>query len=145
MVMGVMDHSNCYEKTVNVTARLLRCHFYASTDHIRDSLTVHDIQTARVLQFIVLMEPTFKALGKGDLAPLRPVVDKGIVYVRGRCDSELMTLLGLPRLPVLARESRLAKLIMWEAHNEDHRSSATDVLARIILDHPGTLSGQRSL
>ena len=128
--MYVMERSNCYERTVNVTAKLLKCHFYASTDRIRDSLTVHDIQTARVLQFMVSMEPTFKALGKVDLAPLRPVVDRGIVYVRGRGDSELMSLLGVPRLPVLARESRLAKLIMWEAHNEDHRSTATDVLAR---------------
>ena len=57
-------------------------------------------------------------------------MERGIVYVRGRCDGALLRLLGVDKLPVLARQSRLAKLIMWEAHLEDHRSTHTDVLAR---------------
>ena len=135
VVMTVMECSNCYEKTINVTARLLKCHFDASTDRISDGLTVRDIQAARTIQFIVSMQPTYKALEKGDLMPLRPIVERGIVYVRGRCDSELMSLLGVSRLPVLARETRLARLIMWEAHNEDHHSSAKDSLHDHATEH----------
>ena len=93
MVTTVMERSNCYEKTVNVTARLLKCHFSASTDRIRNCLTVLDIQAERIMHFIVSIKPTFKALGRGYLMPLRPIVEKGIVYVMGRCGSELMTLL----------------------------------------------------
>ena len=79
---------------------------------------------------MVSMGPTIQAVDKGDLEPLRPVMSKGIVYVRGRCDGSLMELLGVARLPVLVRHSRLALLIMLEAHCEDHRSSASNVLAR---------------
>ena len=66
----------------------------------------------------------------GKLDALRPVVIGGIVYVRGRCEGSIMNILGVDRLPVLARSTRLAELIMWEAHEENHRSSPTDVLAR---------------
>ena len=41
-----------------------------------------------------------------------------------------MDLFGVSRLPILARKSRLAYLIMMEAHCEDHRAGSTDVLAR---------------
>ena len=93
-------------------------------------MTVEEIHVARQLQFIASMGPTVVAMEKGELEPLRPVIEKGIVYVRGRCDGSLMELLGVTRLPVLARQSRLAHLIMIEAHCEDHRSSASNVLAR---------------
>ena len=42
----------------------------------------------------------------------------------------MLELLGIGKLPVLVRGSRLAELIMWECHAEDHRMSASDVLAR---------------
>ena len=64
------------------------------------------------------------------MSPLSPVIEGEVVYVRGRCGSSLTRLLGISRLPVLARETRLARLIMIESHNEDHRSNPTDVLAR---------------
>ena len=125
IVKHVMDTSNCLSKTVNVTARLLKCYFGMSSERIRDTLTVQDIKVAKLVQMVVSMEPTFEALQKGDLQPLRPVVHKGIVYIRGRCDRALLSLLGIDRLPVLARNTRLARLIMIESHEEDHRSSST--------------------
>ena len=130
IVESVMLRSNCLAKTTHVTARLLKCYFGRSADRIRDPLTVDDIKVAKLIQFIVSMAPTFEAVNGGKLDPLRPVMDKGVIYVRGRCDASLMRLLGLERLPVLARRTRLAELIMIEAHCEDHRSSPTDVLAR---------------
>ena len=54
----------------------------------------------------------------------------GIIYARSRCDRSLLSLLGIESLPILTRGSHLASLIMWEAHNESHRASHTDVLAR---------------
>ena len=76
------------------------------------------------------MEPTVEAFRKGHLDSLRPVEAQGIVYVRGRCDSALPNLLGVDKLPVLARNTKLAWLIMVEAHEENHRLSPSDVLAR---------------
>ena len=107
---------------------MLKCYFSRSREKISETLTVHDIKVARMVQFIVSMELTVKALSNRELEPLQPILDRGIVYVQSRCDKNLMKLLGVPRLPVLARQSRLAQLIIWEAHAEDHRSLHTDVL-----------------
>ena len=63
---------------------------------------MQDIRAASLVQFIASMEPTIRALENGDLDPLRPVLDPGIVYIRGRCDNVLLNLLGVERLPVLA-------------------------------------------
>ena len=130
IVLLVMERSNCLAKTVHVAARLLKCYFNRSQEKIGDTLTVHDIKVAHMVQFIASMELTVKALSNGELEPLRPTLDRGIVYDQSRCDKDLMKLLGVPRLPVLSRQSRLAYLIMLEANAEDHRSSHTDVLAR---------------
>ena len=130
MVTTVMERSNNLKRTTHVTARLIKCHFNACVDQIKEELTVEDIQVARHLQFVVSMEPVIKALNNGDLDPFRPFMERGIIYIRGRCGSALPKLLGLDKLPVLPRDSRLAKLIVWEAHYEDHRLSPSDVLAR---------------
>ena len=130
IVMEVMLRSNNLAKTTHVTARILKAIFNGDRLKIEEPLTVRDIEAARKAQFIVSMELTLQAMDRGELLPLRPVYEKGIVYVRGRCDHSLMELLGISRLPVLARRSRLAKLIMLESHQEDHRSTPTDVLAR---------------
>ena len=115
---------------MNVTARLLKCMFDGNRDLISEALTVRDIQVARLAQFIVSMGPTVEALSKGYLDSLRPIEEKGIIYVTGRCDMSILELLGVHRLPILARSTRLAELIMIEAHSEDHRSTSSDVLAR---------------
>ena len=76
------------------------------------------------------MEPTKTALEHGKMDSLRPIVRGGIVYARSRCHSSLMSLLGIESLPILARDTRLAKHIMCQSHVEDQRASPSDVLAR---------------
>ena len=130
MVRKVMDSSNKWEKTVNVTARLVRGLLAMNRGRITDPLTVKDIQSARILQFLVSMKPTITSMNKGELTSLRPVLVDGIVYTSGRCGRALLNLLGIAKMPILARSTRLAMLIMLESHVEDHRSTPSDVLAR---------------
>ena len=130
IVKLVMERSNCLTKTTHVTARLLKCYLGFASEKIREPLAVEDITVAKKIQLIVSMELTFTELVKGNLESLRPIVEQGIVYARTRCDGSLLKLLGVERLPILARQTRLSKLIMWSAHFEDHRALATDVLAR---------------
>ena len=80
--------------------------------------------------FAASLGPTLTDMELGKLDSLRPVVCNGIVYARSRCDKSLLTLLGVQSLPILARGTRLAKLIMIECHCESHRASTSDVLAR---------------
>ena len=113
-----------------MVARLLKGLFSMDKERIRESLTAQDVEVAYKVLLIVSMGPTLAAMESGKLDSLRPVVRGNIVFARSRCDRSLMSLLGLESLPILARDTSLARLIMWEAHDESHRASATDVLAR---------------
>ena len=130
-VNQVMNISNNWGKTI--TDRLFKCYMTGQRDSIRSPLSAMAIKLARTMQLFASMKPTFDALNKGQLASLRPRVEGGIVYTSGRCDKAMLSLLGIFKMPILARETRLATLIMWECHYEDHHSSPTDVLA--ILSH----------
>ena len=130
MVVKVMEKSNNWAKTVHVTARLFRGLLTMSREKIKDPLTVKEIQVARTMQFVVSSEPTIASLNRGELATLRPELTNGVVYTTGRCGKSILNLLGIARLPILARHTRLAMLIMIESHEEDHRSTPSDVLAR---------------
>ena len=110
--------------------RLLKCQFGREKGRFSEALSMKDIRVANLALFIVSMGPSFVALGAGKLDSLRPIVQNQIIYARSRCDTALLTLLGIDRLPILARETRLAKLIMLEAHEECHSATATSVLAR---------------
>ena len=88
------------------------------------SLDRQDAQShAYATQLVVSMEPTFVSINKGQLTSLRPTLDGGIVYTAGRCGESLLRLLGVAKMPILMRNSRLEALIMWE-------STTSDVLAR---------------
>ena len=130
LVVSVMHRSNSYVKTVHVTARLLKAQFDQDRSKIQEALTVRDIKLGKLVQFMVSMYLSFKAMSEGKLDSLRPVVEYGIVYARGRCEKSISRILGVDKLPILARSTRLAELIMLEAHCENHRSNASDVLAR---------------
>ena len=97
-----------------------------------------DIKVASFALFAVSMEPTFAALNNRNLDSLRPYVSKGIVYIRGRAEKPLLQILGVEGLPSLVRDTRLAKLFMWQAHCENHRASSSDVFGAFVtmgLDH----------
>ena len=130
IIEEVMWKSNLWSKTVNVTARILKALFLMDRGMISNSLSVDDIYVAKKIQFAVSMPLTFDALESGKLDSLRPFVKHGIVYTRGRLGNEMLRVLGIECLPILMRGSRLALLIMTEAHEEDHRSNPIDALAR---------------
>ena len=130
MVNQIMERSSCYQKTTCVTARLLKCLFSRDKERIKEPLTAQDLKVARLVQFIISMGPTLQAWDAGKLDSLRPYQQNGIIYMRGRNEKALTHMLGVSGLPILVRNCSLAYLIMWESHNENHRASHTDVLAR---------------
>ena len=130
LIRKIMEKSNNWGKTVHVTARVCRGLLANSRERIRDPLNVKEIQTARILQFVASSEQIITALHKGELASLRPEQSNGVVYTTGRCGKSLLNLLGIAKIPILARNTRLAMLIMIESHEEDHRATPSDVLAR---------------
>ena len=76
------------------------------------------------------MLSTIEALNVGKLGSLRPFMRHGIVFSKGRLGESLLGLLGVHKLPILYRDSRLAMLIIVYSHYEDHRANPLDALAR---------------
>ena len=77
---------------------------------------------------------TADALHLGELGSLLPFFRDGIIFTRGRLGEKSMeAILGVPELPLLMPDSRVAELFMWRAHHGYsgmfHRS-ATETLAK---------------
>ena len=90
-----------------------------------------DLEAAQHLQFLVSMDGTREAIKQGKLKILSPHLKKGLIVTSGRfSEKHLEKLLGKTSLPILMPHTRLAKLIFQQCHEEDHRLSPTDTLAR---------------
>ena len=122
-------------KSQSILSRLLRA-FCSSDDSLRRALiAVHpeprDLEAARKLQFLVSMQDTFAAKKQGKLTNLSVTVQRGMVVMTGRFrEKDLARLLGKDNLPVIMVHTRLARVIMISCHEEDHRRTAADTLAR---------------
>ena len=127
--------TNSWSKSQGVLARLLRTFLCADYEKRRELIVTHpeprDLEAARTAQFLVSMKETFAAMKKGKLSNLSVTVNKGMVFMSGRFrERDLARLLGKGRLPVIMANTRLARVIMISCHEEDHRRSAADTLAR---------------
>ena len=108
--------------------------------HIRDLKTAGKIyqepsqgarETARKLLFLASSRTAEEALRQGKLRSLGAHSAEGLVWIDGRVRKEhLAVLLGITRIPVIMVEEPLAKLIMQDAHRQDHRKSTNDMMAR---------------
>ena len=93
--------------------------------------TFWDFMLADKLMNILAMQDTASLMMKQDLSALAPFAQEGCWWTRGRIAKESLRLqLGHPKLLILSNKSRLAKLMMIQAHREDHRYSPGDALFR---------------
>ena len=90
----------------------------------------------RAMKIMILsgMQETKKALDEGRLDCLLPRRDEGMIVTQGRLGEKgLQQILGVSKLPILMKDSRVAHLIMQAAHTEEtglnHRG-VSDTLAR---------------
>ena len=130
MLEQIMTKSWSLQNVTAIKARLLKAGVTKNRDKIVEHLSPNDISLASQLLFAYSMGPTEAAMLKGDLTSLRVFKVGGIFFTRGRVGRSLEQLLGITRLPVLMSSTRLAKLLMWDCHSEDHRRSHSDALAR---------------
>jgi hypothetical protein len=99
---------------VRVMARLLKGQICADKDKVHNTLAVKDSKVAMTLQFTVSTEPSVTSYNKEQLSSLRPVLTNGIVYSVGRWGRSILKLMGIPRMPALARNIRLDMLIIGQ-------------------------------
>ena len=123
---------SCYSwsKSGAVLARLTRAMFQGRQAILQEP-GPRDLQAARHLLFLVSMPDTLAALKRNKLSTLCVKMQNGLMVTTGRfTEKTLAKLLGKENLPVLMSSTILAKLILRECHEEDHRKSPGDVLAR---------------
>ena len=136
LVISVMERTNSWTKAQGILARLLRAKGSKVDENQRRQLIeitpqAQDLEAARHLQLLSSRDETIAAMKNGKLKSLMPEIKKGLVVTTGRfSEKQLTKLLGKESLPILMPNTRLAKLIFHHCHEEDHRLSATDTLAR---------------
>merc|ERR1712232_818431 len=126
----VMARVTSLSKAASVLARLIKAHIWKNRDKILEPITVQDLSRARKILFAASMGPTEEAIDSNKLASLRPFQKDFVYYTKGRVGAALGKLLGCEQLPILFPSTRLAQLIMWDSHCEDHRRNPLDTLAR---------------
>ena len=78
------------------------------------------MKLARKLVFLHVMQETNVEVKESKLVGLAPKYENGLWITRGRLDKGIFKVLGVTELPILVLESRLAQLLMAEAHEDDH-------------------------
>ena len=139
LVLKNLNHHSSWTKSLGVLARLVRslsCFNPLMSVQERRALVAKDpdaneLEVARKLQMMFSQPESIKALKEGRLTTLGGRIECGLVVVSGRVpEDDLGAILGKPYLPVIWATTPLARLIVRHCHQEDHRLSPSDVVAR---------------
>ena len=98
---------------------------------LKNEPTVDLLKKAKDLMLLVAAWEVTPYISK--LTTLGPTYEKGIWICKGRLAKGLENLLGTKSLPILTKSSRLAELMMLDAHRKNHEGVA------------GTLAASRAL
>ena len=126
-----LENSSSWSRAQGALARYLRAASTGSRDLVPMAPSPRDREAARKLQVLASSKSAVEALEKGVLLSLGAERSGGRVIVRGRArKADLARLLGVEELPVVMCSETLARVVMQDAHREDHRRDPKDVLAR---------------
>ena len=133
LIREVMEYSNSILKVRGIVARVLR----AVIPEIRDRMTIpetlkgEDYLLADKVMNYCSMPETVDMMKTTPLSSLSPFLWEGLWCTRGRLGKEgMMNKLGHAQMIILSPKSALAKLVMIEAHQQDHRQDPGDTLWR---------------
>ena len=90
---------------------------------VTEKPTVYYLNLAEHLAFIMATSDTDPLVKAGKLDAMAPYWSMGRWNTRGRLGKWAFKVLGVSELPILSYNSRLAELIMIDAHRQDHKSS----------------------
>ena len=127
-IRKLLQYSNELRKIVAILARIM------ATQVARDRRAIETAPSAKYLwlasQMLFIVESHDVAIEvQKKMTTLAPEFEGGMWVTRGRLKKGLPKILGVEKLPILLSSSRLAELIMIEAHQENH-DSAPGTLAR---------------
>ena len=110
--------TNEWSKLIRRTQNLLKWYYIALAPELVSSDV---LQHAKRLWFLAVMPETKTAWEAGRLKELNVKEnDDGIITVEGRASVGMRQFFGQSSLPVIMGSTRVAYLIMLDAHNQDH-------------------------
>ena len=109
--------TNDWNKLIRITQNLLKWFYVVRVP----KFTATDIlQHSRRLWFLSAMPETNAASNEGRLKELNVKNDNGIIVIQGRASIGMKQFFGQANLPVIMGSTRIAYLIMLDAHKQDH-------------------------
>ena len=127
-VRKLLHYSNKLKKVIFILARVMAAQSAGDRRAIETAPSVRYLRLAHQILFIVKAHDVGNEMEK-KMTTLTPEYKGGTWVTRGRLKKGLPKILGIEKLPILLSSSRLAELIMIEAHKENH-DSAPATLAR---------------
>ena len=118
-----MEKTRNLGKVKGILARFLKSSSCKQRDLVKDDPSPHYLELADKLLHLRAAVETGKLVKTGKLVGLDPVWRSGRWVTRGRFGQGLFKILGVAELPLLTQDSRLAYLVMVQAHNEDHKEA----------------------
>ena len=127
--LELASYTNSLQEATRKLALVTRA--LLTEDMERSLPSARESKAALNLLYLAAAPPSRSALARGELKSLGAVKAGGEVWLGGRISPEdLAVALGTARLRVVMPETRMAELIMREAHEEDHRRDPRDAMAR---------------
>ena len=122
----IMEKSRTFDQARGIVARWLRSKVAGDRHMIERNLLAKDLKLADDLLYLAGTADTLTEMAKGSksrLMGLAPQWSKGRFVTRGRLGKGMLRILGVTELAILMPSSQLARLVMQQAHNEDHKGS----------------------
>ena len=134
IVYTLTSRTNNYQKARRILARILGGHkkslpvsSEAFKRALSDEPTVDRLKRAEDLTMLVAAWEVTPYISK--LTTLGPVYQQGVWCCKGRLARGLENLMGKKKLPIIAKNSRLAELLMLDAHKKNHEGVAGTLAA----------------
>ena len=123
MVTEVLQYTNSLPKALAILARFLAANKLQQRSAVTKEPSVYYLSLAEHLAFIMATVETDPLVKAGKLDGMAPYWSMGRWNTQGRLGKGAFKVLGVSELPILSHSSRLAELIMLDAHRQDHNGS----------------------
>ena len=125
-LLHIIHSVSSYRVLRGIFARLILAHKTGQPPSKSQILTSEVFTEADKVILWLSMPMTHQLYIEGKLASLSPFWEGGVLYTRGRLGTAGMTYLGPDKLPIIHATSRLAVLILKQAH-EDFKKARADL------------------
>ena len=121
LVVEIRTNTNSYNRVLAIITHLLMANKFHDQENVMKELTVHTLDMAEHLTFIVSAVETDPLVKACKMDGMAPYWSQGLCKNKGSFGKSAFCVLGGFELPILTHTSRSAKKIMIKTHLQDHK------------------------